>query len=263
MTEKNDLDVIVVCPDCNYEFTDIEVLEDCFEDPTNWLGGCYCPQCKVRLKITRERTYDIQLWDKEIEIDKEIDKESHTTASIQKPNDIVDIFFLTNWQDDMAWCPSQCFRKLEFVGDIYYLYLRWRHSDPWQAHIMNAERSIVTDDLFVKEQLYFLDSELDLAKGALIKLATKWLNSRQHVVTAVHNIDSCTKKMQAQYQQELQYWILQCKMMFLKDSLQKPLRYLQVDKLQQCRDDIEILTLMELKELYNQMKLLNKDVIQQ
>ena len=41
-----------------------------------------------------------------------------------------------NWQDDLIWCPSQCYYSFENKqGKPMLLYLRWRHCDPWQAEV--------------------------------------------------------------------------------------------------------------------------------
>ena len=43
------------------------------------------------------------------------------------------------WKEEFAFgCPDQCF--LDIAGDdgnIYTLYLRWRHDDPWAFYIEN------------------------------------------------------------------------------------------------------------------------------
>jgi len=41
------------------------------------------------------------------------------------------------WDDDLIWCPSQCYAQVASQdGTPYVLYLRWRHSDPWEASIV-------------------------------------------------------------------------------------------------------------------------------
>lgn len=41
------------------------------------------------------------------------------------------IKFIGDWEETLAWCPSQLYRLVE-DGDIrFVIYCRWRHEDPW------------------------------------------------------------------------------------------------------------------------------------
>jgi len=41
-----------------------------------------------------------------------------------------------DWQDDLIMCPSQCYYYFTYKGRPYCIYLRWRHSDPWSAELI-------------------------------------------------------------------------------------------------------------------------------
>lgn len=83
------------------------------------------------------------------------------------------------WFDDMIWCPSQCYCRVQRGGKDYILYLRWRWDDPWQAHIvknaasladMHIENAEWSEDLFEKGGIYFKDDEVEQAKTKLLEL---------------------------------------------------------------------------------------------
>ena len=44
----------------------------------------------------------------------------------------------SDWNDDLIWCPSQCYKHIEYKGKQFVIYLRWRHSDPWSAEIVEC-----------------------------------------------------------------------------------------------------------------------------
>ena len=45
---------------------------------------------------------------------------------------------LNKWYDDLIWCPSQCYYYFMHEGDMYCIYLRWRHDDPWTVEIIKC-----------------------------------------------------------------------------------------------------------------------------
>ena len=49
-----------------------------------------------------------------------------------------DIFSNSVWQDDLIWCPSQCYLYFNFGNKSYCVYLRWRHDDPWTADLVQT-----------------------------------------------------------------------------------------------------------------------------
>lgn len=80
------------------------------------------------------------------------------------------------WEDDLIWCPSQCYAPITYNGVDYVLYLRWRWGDPWQGHIithartsggMSKKHAEWSEDLFEQRGLFFRDEALDQAKAAL------------------------------------------------------------------------------------------------
>jgi len=78
------------------------------------------------------------------------------------------------WLDSMIWCPSQCYMHVvDDDGNDYVLYLRWRHEDPWQGHIIaGASNYFLEDgewspDLFEQHDLHFADDDVDDAKAAI------------------------------------------------------------------------------------------------
>jgi len=92
---------------------------------------------------------------------------------------------LSNWQDDLAWCPSQCKVEVEYEGKRFVLYLRWRHQDPWQGHLVeNAPVDTLWEgkwspDLFERYDYFFAeDDNLDKIKLALIMCVERWLKEK-------------------------------------------------------------------------------------
>jgi len=92
---------------------------------------------------------------------------------------------LGKWDDCLScYCPAQCYREIvvttaEGKQENYTLYLRWRHDDPWQGHILrNNEYS---KNLFLTEAgkhkaFFFKDEELEQAKKKLVSLAKAMLS---------------------------------------------------------------------------------------
>lgn len=84
-----------------------------------------------------------------------------------------------HWEDDLIWCPSQCYAPITYNGVDYVLYLRWRWDDPWQGRIithartsgdMGKKHAEWSEDLFEQRGLFFRDEALDQAKAALLKI---------------------------------------------------------------------------------------------
>lgn len=76
---------------------------------------------------------------------------------------------LNKWYDELVWCPSQCYYYFMRDGDMYCIYLRWRHQDPWTADIIKC----ADGDFYINNQAatwksieipFFKDSELDKLK---------------------------------------------------------------------------------------------------
>ena len=90
---------------------------------------------------------------------------------------------IKKWVDDLIWCPSQCYGLFKLNNQCFTLYLRWRHEDPWQGHlivgdVLNSDDDRTwTEDLFCKYNKSFKDKELTKAKKCLINLASKEINN--------------------------------------------------------------------------------------
>ena len=65
--------------------------------------------------------------------------------------------FINNWSEDLKWCPSQIDSN-EFVynNNVYYIYLRWRHKNPWTADLIQIKEDDCTsiDIPFFKDDEY-------------------------------------------------------------------------------------------------------------
>lgn len=46
-----------------------------------------------------------------------------------------------NWDDDLIWCPSQCYLKVKFNKNCYIIYLRWRWNDPWEMSLIPTDET--------------------------------------------------------------------------------------------------------------------------
>jgi hypothetical protein len=46
---------------------------------------------------------------------------------------------LNTWYDDLLWCPSQCYYYFMHGNDMFCIYLRWRHQNPWTVEIIRCE----------------------------------------------------------------------------------------------------------------------------
>lgn len=92
---------------------------------------------------------------------------------------------VSSWQDDLCWCPSQCYGEIEHEGKRVVLYLRWRHEDPWQGHVIeDAPVDAVwqgewSPDLFLLYTYFFTENDdLDKIKSALMICAERWFKER-------------------------------------------------------------------------------------
>ena len=92
----------------------------------------------------------------------------------------------SEWMDDLIWCPSQCYLNIEFNKKYFVIYLRWRHSDPWNTPLLIEckDENFHTWDEDDRAE-YKLDSiprfnqdQLPELKKASIKAATKLLNEK-------------------------------------------------------------------------------------
>jgi hypothetical protein len=83
------------------------------------------------------------------------------------------------WEDDLIWCPSQCYAPITYQGVHYVLYLRWRWDDPWQGHIImhartsndvSGQQAEWSADVLEMQDLFFRDEELVQVKAALLRI---------------------------------------------------------------------------------------------
>jgi len=44
--------------------------------------------------------------------------------------------FITGWDRDLLWCPSQLNKHIVYNNKNYTLYARWRWDDPWTGYII-------------------------------------------------------------------------------------------------------------------------------
>jgi len=65
----------------------------------------------------------------------------------------VEIEYLSEWFDDLIWCPSQLTRKFKHpkTGNVEQVYCRWRHNDPWTFQIMSADPRVYLGDGLTQE----------------------------------------------------------------------------------------------------------------
>lgn len=89
---------------------------------------------------------------------------------------------LDAWQDRLDWNPSECYRRFQYQGQTYRLYLRWRWQDPWQGYIIKdletpypALDDFLSPELFLINHCQYASTELDLAKHVLEGLAEEYL----------------------------------------------------------------------------------------
>lgn len=77
---------------------------------------------------------------------------------------------LNTWDDCLDhWCPAQCYYYFMHGDDLFCIYLRWRHDDPWTVNIIKCKQD---DANGVPEEIewkwvkmpYFIDDELDKLK---------------------------------------------------------------------------------------------------
>ena len=90
-----------------------------------------------------------------------------------------DFKVMSEWDDSLIWCPSQCELRLKYKGKNYILYLRWRWNDPWTASLIPVDKQFNHDswgDWIRLNIPHFADQQLDECKEASLKEAKKVLN---------------------------------------------------------------------------------------
>lgn len=89
---------------------------------------------------------------------------------------------ISDWKDDLIWCPSQCYLKIKYKDRKFVLYLRWRHRDPWSADLVECRDSFdistSMDEIWHSLKIdFFIDKELDKCKKNAFKIAMKLIKS--------------------------------------------------------------------------------------
>jgi hypothetical protein len=101
-----------------------------------------------------------------------------------KSNQAIEI--VKEWDDDLIWCPSQCYLGLTYMGVKYVIYLRWRYTNPWTAELIQTDKSFCPNAIpnvewanILNPDEYFTDdlSELPKLKQTAINNAKKYLYS--------------------------------------------------------------------------------------
>lgn len=87
------------------------------------------------IKIIRDKYIDSP-YQSEKNIGLEAEKILKEISEYDKPP--VDLY---TWIEDLIWCPSQCYYYFidKLTNTKYCIYLRWRHSDPWTAELIECE----------------------------------------------------------------------------------------------------------------------------
>ena len=80
---------------------------------------------------------------------------------------------LNTWYDSLIGCPSQCYYYFLHQGDMYCIYLHWRHRDPWTAEIISC--AVPDFDLDPDTSIwkyikipFFEENELEELKGYVL-----------------------------------------------------------------------------------------------
>lgn len=95
------------------------------------------------------------------------------------------IEIVSDWQDYLIWCPSQCYLRLIFEGRYFVLYLRWRGGDPWSGTLIECDSDFYMHnekyEWYRIELSYWKDSELDKCKDEALKICKELIYNRIEV----------------------------------------------------------------------------------
>ena len=85
--------------------------------------------------------------------------------------DVVIGYNNNGWKGDLYWTPSQLYKTVNIDGKVYELYLRWRHSDPWEFYIDTKfmELDMELDKEFLAEEYEELIDYIDMNIEEIIK----------------------------------------------------------------------------------------------
>lgn len=89
------------------------------------------------------------------------------------------IEIVSEWKDDLIWCPSECYLQMTFEGRYFLLYLRWRHNDPWDATLIECDGDFYMHNKKYKwvilEVEHWKDTQIDEIKANAIEVAKKMI----------------------------------------------------------------------------------------
>lgn len=71
-------------------------------------------------------------------------------------SDVVVEYNRNGWKGDLYWTPSQLYKTITIDDRVYELYLRWRHSDPWEIYI-NDDYIVLNKDYLAEEYEELMD----------------------------------------------------------------------------------------------------------
>ena len=84
---------------------------------------------------------------------------------------------VSNWKDELIWCPSQCYLNITFEDRFFVIYLRWRWSDPWTATLVECDSDYDMLDKksnWIALQInYYTDEQIEDVKQNAIAVAKK------------------------------------------------------------------------------------------
>lgn len=91
------------------------------------------------------------------------------------------IEIIGEWKEDLIWCPSQLYLPLKYGEHLFVIYLRWRHSDPWSATLIQTND---IDDITSKDTVcynldidYFKDHQYPDLKEYILSFVKKFIYS--------------------------------------------------------------------------------------
>lgn len=88
------------------------------------------------------------------------------------------------WQNDLLWCPSQCYLEIWVEDTPFVIYLRWRSYDPWTLSLIEGTTlsGFIIDGLGCWTEIYdfppFSESDdLNLIQKTAVEYIEKHLSS--------------------------------------------------------------------------------------
>lgn len=85
------------------------------------------------------------------------------------------------WYDSLIGCPSQCYYYIKHKDSYYCIYLRWRHTDPWTANLIEFKDNILDFDTATWSPIYvdyWEEDQLEQVKEDAINRVRKYLDEK-------------------------------------------------------------------------------------